>query len=57
MTFKTAKVKLLKAYPNFGRSHNSSKHRKILCFINLMLRKGEYFFKLDKIKNNRKVIL
>ena len=57
MTFKTAKVKLLKAYPNLGRSHNSSKHRKILCFINLMLRKREYFFKLDKIKNNRKVIL
>ena len=43
MTFKTAKGKLLKAYPNLGRNHNSSKHRKILCFINLMVRKGEYF--------------
>lgn len=55
MTFKTAKgLNCLKTYPNLGRSHKSSKHRKILCFINLMLRKGECFSNLIRLKTTEK---
>lgn len=57
MAFKTAKGKMLKAYPNLGRSHNSSKQRKILRFINLMVRKGEYFSNLTRLNKKRKVTL
>lgn len=53
MTFKTAKVKLLKAYPNLEGVVIHQSIERYHVYINLMLRKGVYFSNLIRLKQQK----